>query len=84
MRIAEADMIYLAEFLGFLLVCVALAASPLLIRLFEHFVRSEPRAVRVAPTRAASGPRSKESSELRDEIRRLTQALEMDSRAPRR
>jgi hypothetical protein len=74
-------MIYLLEFLGLLAVAVALAASPLLIKLFGYLFQRERSA---APIRASNATRPQESFELRDEIRRLTQVLEMDNRAPRR
>jgi hypothetical protein len=77
-------MIYLLEFFGLLLVAIALAASPLLIRLFEYLLpRRHGSAPSLAPSRASIPSGSKESSELREEIRRLADVLEMDNRAPR-
>jgi hypothetical protein len=77
-------MIYLLEFLGLLSVAIALAASPLLIRLYEHLLPRRESGERVTASPIASTSRSNGSAELSDEIRRLTHVLEMDNRAPRR
>jgi hypothetical protein len=74
-------MIYLLEFLGLLAVAVALAASPLLIKFFGYLLQ---RGQSTSPIRAPNMARTPEGFELRDEIRRLTEVLEMDNRAPRR
>jgi hypothetical protein len=76
-------MVYLFEFLGLLLIGIALAASPQLIKLFEHLF---PRVSGDGPVpgRASGVTLSNEGSELREEIRRVTELLEIDGRARRR
>jgi hypothetical protein len=73
----EAVMYYLLVFLGLIGVAVLVAMSPLVIRLLEYrFPSAESDGL---PARAAN-PHSIERSEMRDEIRRLTAALETDRR----
>jgi hypothetical protein len=74
-------MYYLLVFLGLVGVAVILAMSPLVIRLLEYlFATAESDA---APAKTANS-QSIERSEMRDEIRRLTAALETDSRGARK
>jgi hypothetical protein len=70
-------MYYLLVFLGLVGLATIVAMSPLVIRLLEqlvHIAQSDG-----APAKAAI-PQSIERSEIRDEIRRLTAALETDRR----
>ena len=69
-------MYYLLMFLGLIGVAVILAMSPLVIRLLEHLF---PAAETEPPAKTAN-PQSMERSEMHDEIRRLTAALETDRR----
>jgi hypothetical protein len=77
-------MVYLLEFVGFLAVAIALAATPQLVKLFQRFMPHQPSDRPSNPARASSVASVKERSELRDEIRRLTHVLEMDGRVQRR
>jgi hypothetical protein len=70
-------MYYLLVFLGLVGLAIVVAVSPLLFRLLEYFVHiAEGDGT---PAKAAI-PQSVERSEIRDEIRRLTAALETDRR----
>jgi hypothetical protein len=71
-------MYYVLVFLGLVGLAAMLAMSPLVIRFLEYLLA----------TAESDGPPAKtanlhpiERSEMRDEIRRLTAALETDSRA---
>lgn len=67
-------MIYMLEFLGLLAVAFSLAASPVLIKLIERFFPAfdeEGHAAYGFSNTAAS-----DSTEVRDEIRRVTSILE--------
>jgi hypothetical protein len=77
----EAVMYYLLVFLGLIGVAVILAMSPLVIRLLEYLF---PIAESDGPPARAVNPQSIERSEMRDEIRRLTAALETDRRGARK
>ena len=75
-------MYYLLMFLGLIGVAVILAMSPLVIRLLESLF---PAAESDGPPAESDGPSAKtaslqslERSEMHDEIRRLTAALETD------
>jgi hypothetical protein len=70
-------MYYLLMFLGLIGVAVILAMSPLVIRLLEHLF---PTAESEGPPAKTANPKSIERSEMHDEIRRLTAALETDRR----
>jgi hypothetical protein len=70
-------MNYLLVFLVLVGLAIIAAMSPLAIRLLEYLVHIAPGDG--APARAAV-PQSVERSEIRDEIRRLTAALETDRR----
>jgi hypothetical protein len=74
---AEAVMYYLLVFLGLIGVALIVAMSPLVIRLFEYFFRI---AQSDGPPVKSAKRTSVERSEIRDEIRRLTVALETDRR----
>jgi hypothetical protein len=73
----EAVMYYLLMFLGVIGVAVILAMSPLVIRLLEYLF---PTAESDRPSAKTANPQSVERSEMHDEIRRLTAALETDRR----
>jgi hypothetical protein len=77
-------MIYLLEFLGFLVVAVLLAASPLLVRTVEHVRMLVKQSSRGARGYEAVQARSDEHSEIRSEIRRMTAILEVDRRGVQR
>jgi hypothetical protein len=70
-------MTYLLAFLGLIGLAVILAASPLVIRLFEYLF---PVTENDGPPAKAANPQSIDRSEIRDEIRRLTAALETNRR----
>jgi hypothetical protein len=70
-------MYYLLMFLGLIGVAVILAMSPLAIRLLEYLF---PTAESEGPPAKTANPTSIERSEMHDEIRRLTAALETDRR----
>jgi len=77
-------MIYLLEFLGFLLVAVLLAASPLLVRTVEHIRMLVRQSSREARGYESVQARADEHSEIRSEIRRMTALLEVDRRGNQR
>ena len=68
-------MYYLLVFLGFIGVGIIVAMSPLVIRLLEYLF---PNAEGDGPPAKAANLQSIERSEMHDEIRRLTAALETD------
>ena len=70
-------MHYILVFLGLIGVAVLLAMSPLVPRLLEYFFS---QGESDAPLAKAASPHAIERSEMRDEIRRLTAALETDRR----
>ena len=72
-------MIYMLEFLGLLAVAVTLAASPLLIRLLERLFPPDDGDNRSAASYGLSSAILNDRSEMRDEIRRMTNILEADS-----
>jgi hypothetical protein len=74
-------MHYLLVFLGLIGVAAVLAMSPLVPRLLDSLFHS---AETDGPLAKPASPQSKERSEMRDEIRRLTAALETDHRSPGR
>jgi hypothetical protein len=71
-------MIYILEFLGLLAVAVALAASPLLIRLLDRLFAPDDGDNRSAASYGLSSAILNDRSEMRDEIRRVTNILEAD------
>jgi hypothetical protein len=71
-------MYYLLLFLGLIAVAVFLAMSPLAIRLLEYLFGTGESGG--PPPAKTANPQHIERSEMRDEIRRLTAALEADSR----
>lgn len=71
-------MYYLLMFLGLIGVGVIVAMSPLAIRLLEYLF---PIAESDHPRAKAADLQSIERAEMRDEIRRLTAALETDRRS---
>jgi hypothetical protein len=70
-------MHYLLVFLGVIGAAVIMAMSPLVIRLLEYLFSI---AEGDGPPVKAAKPQSTERSEIHDEIRRLTAALETDRR----
>lgn len=70
-------MRYLLVFLGVVGVSVIVAMNPLVIRLFQYLFSI---AESDRPPAKVANPQSAERSEIRDEIRRLTAALESDQR----
>jgi hypothetical protein len=68
-------MIYLFEFLGFLAVALALAASPLLVKVLERFFPSLDEEAHAAAYGLSNAP-ANDRAEVRDEIRRMTSILE--------
>lgn len=70
-------MYYLLVFVGLVGVAVIVAMSPLMIRLIQCLL---PVRGNDGPQTGAVSPQSIDRSEIRDEIRRLTAALEMDRR----
>jgi hypothetical protein len=68
-------MHYLLVFVGLVGVAAILAMSPLVPRLLDHFFSGDERD---APFAKPAGSYAIERSEMRDEIRRLTAALETD------
>ena len=71
-------MIYMLEFLGLLAVAVTLAASPLLVGLLERLFPPEEGDPRSATSHGLAGAILNDRSEMRDEIRRVTDILERD------
>jgi hypothetical protein len=74
-------MHYLLVFLGLIGVAVILTVSPLIVRFLDSLasiVENERAPANVA------APQSIERAEMRDEIRRLTAALETDRRGARK
>jgi hypothetical protein len=83
MRSRGGVMIYMLEFLGLLAVAASLAASPVLVNLLERFFprfddESHPASVGLGHGVA------QDRSEMRDEIRRVTDILEADNLKVRR
>jgi len=74
-------MYYLLVFLGLVSLAVILAMSPLVIRFVEYLFAT---AESDGPPAQPANPQHVERSEMRDEIRRLTAALEADSRGVRK
>jgi hypothetical protein len=74
-------MHYILVFLALIGVAVILAMSPLVPRLLEYFFS---KGEGDGPLAKAANPYSVERSEMRDEIRRLTAALETDRRSSAR
>jgi hypothetical protein len=74
---AEAVMHYLLVFLGLIGVSIIVAMSPLVIRALQYLF---PIAQGGEPPAKTANPQFVERSEMRDEIRRLTAALETDRR----
>jgi hypothetical protein len=68
-------MHYVLVFLGLIGVAVILAMSPLVPHLLEYFFS---KGEGDSPLAKAASPHSIERSEMRNEIRRLTAALEAD------
>jgi hypothetical protein len=68
-------MIYMLEFIGLLVLAFCMAASPLLVKLFESFFPALDEESH-AGTYGLSNARSKDRSDVRDEIRRATSILE--------
>lgn len=77
-------MIYVLKFLGFLLVAILIAASPLLLRTIEYILPRRPKYSRDSRGNQGLQPRSAERSEIRNEIHRMTAILEADRRGPQR
>jgi hypothetical protein len=77
-------MIYLLKFLGFLLVAILIAASPLLLRTIEYIFPRRAKYGRDGRGHQSLQPRSEERSEIRNEIHRMTAILEADGRGMRR
>jgi hypothetical protein len=73
-------MYYLLVFLGLIGVAIIVAMSPLVIRLLDYLF---PIVESAGPPPKAANPQSIERSEMRDEIRRLTAALETNRRGTR-
>jgi hypothetical protein len=71
-------MHYLLAFLGLIAVAIVLATSPLVIRLIEFLL---PAAHSDRPPARTANAQAVERSEVRDELRRLTAALETDRRS---
>jgi hypothetical protein len=76
-------MIYLLKFLGFLLVAVLIAASPLLLRTIEYMLPRRVKYGRNGRGNQSLQPGSEERSEIRTEIHRMTAILEADRPAVR-
>ena len=74
-------MHYVLVFLGLIGVAVILAMSPLVPYLLKYFF---PKGEGDGPPVKAASRHSIERSEMRDEIRRLTAALEADRRTSAR
>jgi hypothetical protein len=70
-------MIYLMAFLGVIAVAVLVTTSPLVFRFFEYLF---PVADKDGQPAKTASSHSVERVEIRDEIRRLTAALESDRR----
>lgn len=68
-------MIYMLEFIGLLAVALALAASPLLVKVLERFFPSLDEEAHVAGYALSNAP-ANDRAEVRDEIRRMTSILE--------
>jgi hypothetical protein len=77
-------MIYVLKFLGFLLVAILIAASPLLLRTIEYFLPRRVKYSRDGRGDQSLQPRSEERSEIRNEIHRMTAILEADRRGLQR
>jgi hypothetical protein len=73
-------VIYLLKFLGFLLVAILIAASPLLLRTIEYILPRRMKYRRDGRGYQPLQPRSEERSEIRNEIHRMTAILEADGR----
>jgi hypothetical protein len=71
-------MIYMLEFVGLLAVAVALAASPLLVRMLERLFPPRDEDTRSTASYGLSSAMLNDRSEMRDEIRRMTNILETD------
>jgi hypothetical protein len=71
-------MIYMFEFLGLLAVAAALAASPLLVGMLERLFPPHDSDDRSAGDYELSRASLNDRSEMRDEIRRVTNILETD------
>jgi hypothetical protein len=71
-------MIYMFEFLGLLAVAAALAATPLLVSMLERLFPPEDGDNRSTGDYELSSAILSERSEMRDEIRRVTNILESD------
>jgi hypothetical protein len=74
---AEAVMYYLLMSLGVIAVAVILVMSPLVIRLLEYLF---PTGESDRPSAKTTSLQSVERTEMHEEIRRLTAALETDRR----
>ena len=70
-------MYYLLVFLGVIGVALIVTMSPLVIRLFEYLFSI---AERDGAQAQSANPQSPERSDIRDEISRLTAALETERR----
>jgi hypothetical protein len=75
-RLRGGIMIYMLEFLGLLVVAASLAASPVLVNLLERFFPQLDDETHAAPGYGLSGAMVHDRSEMRDEIRRVTNILE--------
>jgi hypothetical protein len=73
-------VIYLLKFLGFLLVAILIAASPLLLRTIEYILPRRMKYRRDGRGYQPLQPRSEERSEIRNEIHPMTAILEADGR----
>lgn len=71
-------MIYMLEFVGLLAVAVALAASPLLVSMLERLFPPRDQDSHSSAGYGLSGAMLNDRSEMRDEIRRVTDILETD------
>ena len=77
-------MHYLLVFTGLIAFAAILAISPLVPRLLDYLFLSAETESPPAKAAKAANPQATERSEMRDEIRRLTAALETDYRGPGR
>jgi hypothetical protein len=79
-------MSHLLAFLGPIGVAVIVATSPLLLRIFEYLFsvaeKDGPPAKTASSRSAEPSAQSMDRLEIRDEIRRLTAALESDRPRP--